>query len=66
MLDQAPRAKMPCPRMAAAQQASKPDMLAYMASSRFGAALLSSLAEQVEPSSCLQQGVPWATTKLLM
>ena len=54
VLDQAPREKMPCPRMAAAQQASKPDMLAYMASSRFGPALLSSLAEQVVPLSCLQ------------
>ena len=46
VLDQAPR-KMPCPGMAAAQQASRPDMLTYMASSRFGPALLSSLAEQV-------------------
>ena len=47
VLDEAPKTKMPCPGMAAAQQASRPDMLTYMASSRFGPALLSSLAEQV-------------------
>ena len=57
VLDQAPRAKMPCPRMAAEQQASKPDMLAYMASSRFGPALLSSLAEQVVPCLACIKGL---------
>lgn len=47
VLDQGPQLRMPCPHMAAAQQASGHDMLTYMASSRFGPALLSDLAEQV-------------------
>ena len=44
---------MPC-GMAASQEASRPDVLTYMATSRFGPALLSSLAEQVlHPSSLI-------------
>ena len=47
VLDQAPMMRPPCSRMAAAQQAAQPDMFSYMAVSRFGPAVLSSLAEQV-------------------
>ena len=50
VLDQAPMMQTPCSRMAAAQQAAQPDMFSYMAVSRFGPALLSSLAEQGEAS----------------
>ncbi|CAL8472256.1 g11798 [Coccomyxa elongata] len=52
MDDTAPSMKMPCPRAraaaaaATASQANLPDVLAYMASSRFGPAMLSSIAQQ--------------------
>ncbi len=53
MGDTAPSMRMPCPRAqaaaaaATASQANLPDVLAYMASSRFGPAMLSSIAQQV-------------------
>lgn len=50
MLDSPPNTRMPCPRAAAAAaaaQANMPDVLAYMASSRFEPSALSSLAQQV-------------------
>ncbi len=41
-----PQMKMPCPRIRAAQ-ANMPDVMSYMASSRFGPAFFGALAEQV-------------------
>ncbi|BDA47301.1 hypothetical protein COCOBI_10-1470 [Coccomyxa sp. Obi] len=52
MVDSAPSTRMPCPRaqagadFATVSQANVPDVLAYMASSRFGPAMLSSIAQQ--------------------
>lgn len=59
MGDSTPSMRMPCPRAqaaaatATASQANLPDVLAYMASSRFGPAMLSSIAQQVPPDFCL-------------
>jgi len=60
MLDSPPNTRMPCPRAAAAAaaaQANVPDVLAYMASSRFGPSVLSSIAQQVRCSSCLMRQI---------
>jgi hypothetical protein len=46
MLDSSPGMKMPCPRAAAAQ-ANMPDVMSYLASSRFGPAFLGAVAQQV-------------------
>lgn len=46
-LDAAPQMRMPCPRAAAAAQANMPDVMSYLASSRFGPAFFDALAQQV-------------------
>lgn len=61
MADTSSSMGMPCPRAAAAaaaaaSQTNMPDVLAYMASSRFGPAMLSTIAQQVS-LSC-----PWHGT----
>ena len=60
MVDTSPSTRMPCPRAAAAaSQANVPDVLAYMASSRFGPAMLSTIAQQVP--ICLPSAVTHPT-----